>query len=177
VVVVGVALLPIGVTIALRLGEWAILLLLTVFFFFFGSTRVLSSGPHACWKEALLLEPLHHPFFVLGVFKIWSLLCLGWLWTMILLISVFWVARITGVAARDWQMKHSLKHLSLCCGLDHVQLYICMCVHIWRKKCFINYYLAHCIGLIASFFFNFFYLTHSFFYEKKCNCSLFHFGL
>jgi hypothetical protein len=37
------------------------------------------------------------PFFVFWFFfEIGSLSCLGWLWTAILLISVSWVARITG---------------------------------------------------------------------------------
>jgi hypothetical protein len=37
--------------------------------------------------------------FVLGIFKIVSqTICLGWLWTVILLLSASWVARITGVS-------------------------------------------------------------------------------
>jgi hypothetical protein len=57
------------------------------FFFFFFLT------------QDLLLEPLHQPFFCEGFFwdrVLWTI-CLGWLWNLILLISVSWVARITGV--------------------------------------------------------------------------------
>jgi hypothetical protein len=40
------------------------------------------------------------PFFVMGFFEVGShkLFALGWLWTSTLLISVSWVARITGVS-------------------------------------------------------------------------------
>jgi hypothetical protein len=45
-------------------------------------------------------EPLHQPFFVLGIFKIGSckLFAQGWVWTLIVLISGSWVARITGMS-------------------------------------------------------------------------------
>jgi hypothetical protein len=48
----------------------------------------------------LLLEPLHQPFFVLGIFKIGSHKPFprGWLGTVILLISASQEARITGVS-------------------------------------------------------------------------------
>jgi uncharacterized membrane protein YcfT len=40
-------------------------------------------------------------FFFCGEFfrdRVLHTVCLGWLWTMILLISAFWVARITGMS-------------------------------------------------------------------------------
>jgi hypothetical protein len=73
-------------------------------FFFFCGTRA--------WIQGLYLEPLHQPFVfcvcvcvfvcVLVIFEIGSCrtICLGWLWTGILLISASWVARIIGV--RHW---------------------------------------------------------------------------
>jgi hypothetical protein len=67
-------------------------------FFFFCSTRI--------WTQGLHLEPLHQPFF--AMFFSWDrvlqTICPGWLWAMILLMSVSWVAGITGV---------SLRHLAL----------------------------------------------------------------
>jgi hypothetical protein len=40
------------------------------------------------------------PFFVIGFFRgrVLQNVCLGWLWTSSLLISVSWVARITGIS-------------------------------------------------------------------------------
>jgi hypothetical protein len=51
-------------------------------------------------SQGLHLEPLHQPYFFEGFFEIgahWTI-CSGWLWTMILLISASWVARITGLS-------------------------------------------------------------------------------
>jgi hypothetical protein len=61
-------------------------------FFFFCSTRP--------WTQGLHLEPLHQPYFVMGFFRdrvSWTI-CPSWFWTMILLISASWVARITGMS-------------------------------------------------------------------------------
>jgi hypothetical protein len=73
---------------------------LLFFFFFFCST--------GAWTQGLHLEPLHQPYACKGFFMIGflELFCLGWLWTMILLISASWVARITGVS-------HQLQALEL----------------------------------------------------------------
>jgi hypothetical protein len=63
------------------------------FFFFFCSTRV--------WTQGLHLEPLHQPFLFCDSFfqdRVLQTLCRGWLQIVILLISAFWVARITGVS-------------------------------------------------------------------------------
>jgi hypothetical protein len=62
------------------------------FFFFFCSTGV--------WTQGLHLEPPHQPYFCEGFFEIGSggPICWGWLWTTILLISAYWVARITDVS-------------------------------------------------------------------------------
>jgi hypothetical protein len=64
------------------------------FFFLFCGTRV--------WTQSLHLEPLHQPYFCDEFFRdrISRTICLGWLWTVILLISASWVARITGVSHR-----------------------------------------------------------------------------
>jgi hypothetical protein len=62
--------------------------------FFFFSTGV--------WTQGLHLKPPHQPFLCCFFFEIGShqTICLGWLWTMIPLISTSWVTRITGV--RHW---------------------------------------------------------------------------
>jgi hypothetical protein len=51
------------------------------------------------WTQGLHLELLHQPYFCEKFFKIGSLelFAQDWLWTEILLISAFWVARITGM--------------------------------------------------------------------------------
>jgi hypothetical protein len=51
------------------------------------------------WTQALHLEHSTSPFFVMGFFEIGfhKLFAWGWLQTVILLISVSWVPRITGV--------------------------------------------------------------------------------
>jgi hypothetical protein len=50
------------------------------------------------WTQELHLEQLYQPCFVMGFSETGShgTICWVWLWTMILLISVSWVARITG---------------------------------------------------------------------------------
>jgi hypothetical protein len=57
------------------------------------------------WAQGLHLEPLHQPFFVMGIFQdrvSWTI-PLGWLRTTVFLISASWVARITGLATCAWQ--------------------------------------------------------------------------
>jgi hypothetical protein len=52
------------------------------------------------WTQGIHLEPLYHqPFFGDGLFwdRVSWTICLGWLWTKILLISASWVARVTGL--------------------------------------------------------------------------------
>jgi hypothetical protein len=54
------------------------------------------------WTHGLYLGPLHKSFFYNGFFQdrvSWTI-CLGWLWTVILLISASWVAGITGESHR-----------------------------------------------------------------------------
>jgi hypothetical protein len=62
-------------------------------FFFYGA---------GIWTQGLHLEPLHQPFIVMSFFwdRVSWTICLGWLRTMILLISASWVARITGMSHR-----------------------------------------------------------------------------
>jgi hypothetical protein len=55
----------------------------------------LSSGAHVFYAGFLLFEPLHRPFFVLGIFEIGS--CELFVWAEILLISASQIARIIGV--------------------------------------------------------------------------------
>jgi hypothetical protein len=57
-------------------------------------------GGTGIWTQGLHLKSLYQPFFVKGYFKKGSrgTICLGWLQTVILLISAIWVARIRGVS-------------------------------------------------------------------------------
>jgi hypothetical protein len=62
------------------------------FFFFFGCT--------GAWTQDFTPWVTPPALFVLGIFEIGSreLICLGWLWNAIVLISASSVARITGVS-------------------------------------------------------------------------------
>jgi hypothetical protein len=53
------------------------------------------------WTQGLHFEPLHQPFFCDGVFRdrVYWTICLGWLWTAVLLIAASLVARITGMSS------------------------------------------------------------------------------
>jgi hypothetical protein len=53
--------------------------------------------------RAYMLTHSTSPFFVMGFFwgRILWTVCIGWLCTLILLISIFWIARIIGVNHRD----------------------------------------------------------------------------
>jgi hypothetical protein len=64
-----------------------------VFFFFFCSE---------IWTHGLHLEPLHQSYFCDGFFwdRVSQTISLGWLQTVIFLISVSWVVRITCVSHR-----------------------------------------------------------------------------
>jgi hypothetical protein len=66
-----------------------------IYFSFLVGTGLWIQGPMLARQV-----PLSQSFFVLGIFEIDShgTILLGWLWTMILLISASWVARITGVS-------------------------------------------------------------------------------
>jgi hypothetical protein len=52
------------------------------------------------WTQGLHLEPLHQPFFCVGLFwdRVLRTICPYWLQTSILLTSASWVVRITGVS-------------------------------------------------------------------------------
>jgi hypothetical protein len=58
----------------------AALLCIVSFFilFFFWWYRGLNSSFHSFYADALQLEPLHQPFFVLGIFKIGSQELFAW---------------------------------------------------------------------------------------------------
>jgi hypothetical protein len=62
------------------------------FFFFFWGTGV--------WSQDLHFESLHQPLYLWWVFqdRVSQTICLGWLRTVILLMSASWAARITGVS-------------------------------------------------------------------------------
>jgi hypothetical protein len=70
---------------------------------FFFAYRALNSGSHTYKAGTLPLEPLHQPFIVKGFFqdRVLKTICLGWLWTSILLISASRVGWITGVSTGD----------------------------------------------------------------------------
>jgi hypothetical protein len=60
------------------------------------------------WTQGLPFEQLHQPFLCEGIFRdrvSWTIF-LGWLQTSVFLISVFWVARITGVSHGAQQVYH-----------------------------------------------------------------------
>jgi hypothetical protein len=78
--------------------------LLSIFFLWYWG---LNSGPTP-WAT-------HQPFFCDGYFQdrfSWTI-CLGWLWTAILLISASWVARITDVS--HWRLP--VFSVQVCFGL------------------------------------------------------------
>jgi hypothetical protein len=56
------------------------------------------------WTQSLHLEPLHWLFSEKGFFwdRVSWTICLGWLQTVILLISASWLARITGMS--HWRL-------------------------------------------------------------------------
>jgi hypothetical protein len=51
------------------------------------------------WTQGLHLQLFHKSFFCEGFFwdRVTQTIFLGWLWTLILLISASWIARITGM--------------------------------------------------------------------------------
>jgi hypothetical protein len=79
----------------LKSKEWAAENMMCLQYFFSCDTGV--------WTQSLHLELLRQPFFVKGFWDRTSgTICLGWLWTSILLISASWVAGITGVTTGAW---------------------------------------------------------------------------
>jgi hypothetical protein len=69
------------------------------------------------WTQCLHLEPLHQVFFVTD--RLPRTICLGWLWTEILLISASWVARIISVS----QASGSFFFLGVCIIINLQNLY------------------------------------------------------
>jgi hypothetical protein len=74
-------------------------ILLFIFDIFFHHYYFFHSAE--AWTQGLHLEPLHDHFFD-GFFqdKVLQTICQSWLWTVILLMSASWVARITGMSYR-----------------------------------------------------------------------------
>jgi hypothetical protein len=113
--------------------------------FFFCST--------GAWTQGLHLEPLYQPFFCDEVFwdRVSQTICLGWLWTKILLISASWVARIIGVSHQRlalptwvgflnltlWKLKDELERTTKT-TLMHKHLVISsqstMALLIWQRR-------------------------------------------
>jgi hypothetical protein len=93
-----------------------VLFIVSQFFFFIAdcsNSSTLSASPEILlvrlsifffstgfWTQGLHLEPLHQPFVWKGFFwdRVSWTICLGWLQTAILLISISWIARITGMS-------------------------------------------------------------------------------
>jgi hypothetical protein len=86
------------------------LICLVKIFFVFKVTQILVTTLHidsnffvcgtGAWTQGLHLEPVYQSFLVKGFFgdRVLQTFCQGWLWTVSLLISASWVARITGVS-------------------------------------------------------------------------------
>jgi hypothetical protein len=83
---------------------WMSIICVSDFFFFWVALGFELRGLYLLGRcsttwAALPLEPLHQPFLVFDIFKKGShFCCLGYLWTVILLISASWVARITDMS-------------------------------------------------------------------------------
>jgi hypothetical protein len=96
-------------------------------FFFFFQYWGLNSGPSP-WTTLPAL-------FVMGIFEIGlSNYCPGWLQTMILLISVSWLTRITGVShwcPAKFQILISVIHLLLVWWFDFYIFLFCVAI----RKC------------------------------------------
>jgi hypothetical protein len=91
------------------------------------------------WTQGLCLEPLSQAFYCDGFFQdreLWAI-CLGWLGTMILLISASWVAGITG----GWEFLSWIGIwilLNACLPLLTWFFFILMCVLIWLYIVVVN---------------------------------------
>jgi hypothetical protein len=74
-------------------------LILDIIFYISDLDCFLNFCDAGVWTQVLHLEPLHH-LFCDGIFQdnVSQSICLGWLRTMILLISASWVVRITAVS-------------------------------------------------------------------------------
>jgi hypothetical protein len=88
--------------------QWNSLLILFIYLIF-------SIG---VWTQDLLPESCHQPFFFVMVVFFQTSCIQGWLWTLVLLISAPWVAKITGVSHLAswppfWQMSNTLHLLWL----------------------------------------------------------------
>jgi hypothetical protein len=82
------------------------------FFFFCGA---------GAWTQGFHLELVHQPYFCDGSFRdrVLQTICLGWLWTTILLISAFWVARIQNTCMRPGSVLDSRKTRRSSCEMSH----------------------------------------------------------
>jgi hypothetical protein len=98
------------------------------------------------WSQSLYLEPLHISFCDRYFWdRVSQTICLGWLWTSILLISASWVTRITGWATTAWPF------LEILFVLKSTSFYINMATVIIFHKCyhkilfFISLLLTSCV--------------------------------
>jgi hypothetical protein len=105
--------------------------MVATFFFLFWSTGV--------WTQSLYLEQLHQPFLVMGFIETGShrTICLNWLQTMILLIAISWVARITGMSQRRpaSQLTNTVKttELQTFKGKNFVTWKFVMWILLWER--------------------------------------------
>jgi hypothetical protein len=73
------------------------------------------------WAQGLQLETLQPGLFCKQFFqdRVSRVICPGWLWTVILLISASWVARITGMSHQCLPLKLAQAGLKLVILLPH----------------------------------------------------------
>jgi hypothetical protein len=98
--------------------------------YFYSSTSLIKNKKRTffcgtgVWTQSLHLESLYQPIFVLGIFEIGSHKLFAWVHfqTKILLISAYWVARITGAnyrhPSRKGHFKKTKTHTNISHGTD-----------------------------------------------------------
>jgi hypothetical protein len=95
---------------SLKLSFFFCSFFLSFFLFFFCRTGVWTQEFMVARQALLLLESVHQPFLCDGCFwdRVSWTICPGWLWTLILLIPAYWVARFTSVSHRWLASSHLL---------------------------------------------------------------------
>jgi hypothetical protein len=90
---------------------------------FFYGTGIWNQGRMLTRQALLLLKQLHQPFLSRYVLK--NYLTQDWLQTMIVLITVSWIAKIIGVSHQHpLQCKHLKKHSCFNFGLQIIEEYV-----------------------------------------------------
>jgi hypothetical protein len=107
------------------------------------------------WSQSLYLEPLHISFCDRYFWdRVSQTICLGWLWTSILLISASCVTRITGWATTAWPF------LEILFVLKSTSFYINMATVIIFHKCY--HKILFFISLLLTYL-----CTYVLFYKKS----------